>query len=39
MDDHVPEDWVGSTGSLLGDDARGRTVLPDGRIKKYLYTP
>jgi mannose-6-phosphate isomerase len=31
VDDHVPEDWVGSTTSLLGDDERGRTVLPDGR--------
>ena len=31
VDDHVPEDWVGSTTSLLGDDSRGRTVLPDGR--------
>jgi mannose-6-phosphate isomerase len=32
VDDHVPEDWVGSTTSLLGDDAKGRTVLPDGRL-------
>jgi mannose-6-phosphate isomerase len=32
VDDHVPEDWVGSTTSLLGDDAQGRTVLPDGRL-------
>ena len=32
VDDHVPEDWVGSTTSLLGDDASGRTVLPDGRL-------
>ena len=30
-DDHVPEDWVGSTTSLLGDETLGPTVLPDGR--------
>ena len=31
-DDHVPEDWVGSTTAVLGGDGSGRSVLPDGRL-------
>lgn len=30
--EHVPEDWVGSTTSLLGVDSAGQSVLPDGRL-------
>lgn len=31
-DDHVPEDWVGSTTSILGEAPSGLSVLPDGRL-------
>ena len=31
-DDHVPEDWVGSTTSILGAAPAGLTTLPDGRL-------
>ncbi|MGZ4389619.1 MAG: mannose-6-phosphate isomerase, partial [Gaiellaceae bacterium] len=32
VDDHVPEDWVGSTTSILGEAPSGLSVLPDGRL-------
>ena len=28
----VPEDWVASTTTILGEESRGLTVLPDGRL-------
>ena len=31
-DDHVPEDWVGSTTAILGSAPLGLTTLPDGRL-------
>ena len=31
-DDHVPEDWVGSTTSIVGEASSGLSVLPDGRL-------
>jgi mannose-6-phosphate isomerase len=31
-DDHVPEDWVGSTTAILGAAPSGLTTLPDGRV-------
>ena len=30
--DRVPEDWVGSTTTLFGDEVVGLSVLPDGRL-------
>ncbi|MGZ4411247.1 MAG: mannose-6-phosphate isomerase, partial [Gaiellaceae bacterium] len=30
-DPYVPEDWVGSTTTLLGEDRLGLTLLADGR--------
>lgn len=30
--DDAPEDWVGSTTTIHGEDARGLTTLPDGRL-------
>lgn len=30
--DFVPEDWVGSTASLFGEDKLGLTTLPDGTL-------
>lgn len=32
VDDHLPEDWVGSTTSIFGEDGTGLTVLPEGRL-------
>src|SRR5439155_27078643 len=31
-DDHAPEDWIGSTTTSFGEQTRGLTVLPDGRL-------
>jgi mannose-6-phosphate isomerase len=31
-DDHAPEDWVGSTTTILGEAPSGLSVLPDGRL-------
>jgi mannose-6-phosphate isomerase len=31
-EDHVPEDWVGSTTPILGSAPLGLTTLPDGRL-------
>jgi mannose-6-phosphate isomerase len=31
-DDHVPEDWVGSTTTFAGEEANGLSTLPDGRL-------
>lgn len=31
-DDHVPEDWVGSTTAIIGAAPAGLTTLPDGRV-------
>jgi mannose-6-phosphate isomerase len=31
-DEHVPEDWVGSTTTALGESRTGLSVLPDGRL-------
>jgi mannose-6-phosphate isomerase len=31
-EDHVPEDWVGSTTPILGAEPLGLTTLPDGRL-------
>jgi mannose-6-phosphate isomerase len=31
-DDHVPEDWVGSTTTVSGSDREGLAVLDDGRV-------
>ena len=31
-DDHAPEDWVGSTATMLGADGAGLSALPDGRL-------
>lgn len=31
-DDHAPEDWVGSTVAVFGDDRLGLSSLPDGRL-------
>lgn len=31
-DDHAPEDWVGSTTSILGEAPSGLSTLPDGRL-------
>jgi len=31
-DDHVPEDWVGSTTTVSGSDREGLAVLADGRL-------
>ena len=31
-DDHAPEDWIASTTTIFGEQARGLTVLPDGRL-------
>jgi mannose-6-phosphate isomerase len=31
-DEHAPEDWVGSATTIFGDERRGLTVLPDGRV-------
>jgi mannose-6-phosphate isomerase len=30
--DHVPEDWVGSTTTVFGEDELGLSRLPDGRL-------
>jgi mannose-6-phosphate isomerase len=32
MDDHAPEDWVGSTTTLFGEERLGLSGLPDGRL-------
>jgi mannose-6-phosphate isomerase len=31
-DEYAPEDWVGSTAALFGENGRGLSVLPDGRL-------
>jgi mannose-6-phosphate isomerase len=31
-DDHAPEDWVGSTTTVFGEDRVGLSKLPDGRL-------
>jgi mannose-6-phosphate isomerase len=31
-DEYAPEDWVGSTAAMLGQDGRGLSTLPDGRL-------
>jgi mannose-6-phosphate isomerase len=31
-DDYAPEDWVGSTAAMFGQDGRGLSTLPDGRL-------
>ncbi len=30
--DHAPEDWVGSTTTILGEETHGLSTLPDGRL-------
>lgn len=35
---HVPEDWVGSTTPLFGEERLGLTVLPDGRLLRDAVT-
>ena len=32
IDDHAPEDWIGSTATMFGADGAGLSVLPDGRL-------
>ena len=31
-DEYAPEDWVGSTTTIFGEDGSGLSVLPDGRL-------
>jgi mannose-6-phosphate isomerase len=31
-DDHAPEDWVGSTATVFGENGTGLSALPDGRL-------
>jgi mannose-6-phosphate isomerase len=31
-DEYAPEDWVGSTAALFGENGRGLSTLPDGRL-------
>jgi mannose-6-phosphate isomerase len=31
-DEYAPEDWVGSTASIMGENGRGLSTLPDGRL-------
>jgi mannose-6-phosphate isomerase len=31
-DEHAPEDWVGSTTTVFGDERQGLTTLPDGSV-------
>jgi mannose-6-phosphate isomerase len=31
-DDRAPEDWVGSTTTIFGEDEKGLSALPDGRL-------
>jgi mannose-6-phosphate isomerase len=31
-DEYAPEDWVGSTSAMFGQDGRGLSTLPDGRL-------
>jgi len=30
--EHLPEDWVGSTTTIFGDERQGLSTLPDGRV-------
>jgi mannose-6-phosphate isomerase len=32
VDDHAPEDWVGSTSTAFGDTSAGLSALPDGSL-------
>jgi mannose-6-phosphate isomerase len=34
-DDHLPEDWVGSTTAVYGSEAAGLSRLGDGRLLRY----
>ncbi len=38
IDDHRPEDWVGSTTTRFGTSSEGLTVLPDGRALRTAVT-
>jgi mannose-6-phosphate isomerase len=37
-DDHVPEDWVGSTTAIFASEPLGLTTLPDGRLLRDAVT-
>jgi mannose-6-phosphate isomerase len=37
-DEYAPEDWVGSTATIFGDDRRGLSRLPDGQLLRDTVT-
>ena len=37
-DEYVPEDWIGSTTAVFGEEPRGLTVLADGRLLRDAVT-